>query len=87
LRFRAPFSKQFTLLVFIGSEYNGYAEEVEFTKFSYQNELMIFWEACKTDNRSYGMQYVKNRRIGASFMAIIELLESGTINDNCSVFF
>jgi hypothetical protein len=42
---------------------------------------MIFWEACK-DNRSYGMQYVKNRRIGASFMAIIELLESGTINED-----
>jgi hypothetical protein len=40
---------------------------------------MIFWEACKTDNRSYGMQYVKNRRIGASFMAIIEC---GTINED-----
>jgi hypothetical protein len=35
-------------------------EEVEFAKFRIiQNELMIFWEACKTDNRSYGMQYVK----------------------------
>src|SRR5690606_15475786 len=22
-----------------------------------QNELMIFWEACKADNRSFGMQY------------------------------
>lgn len=58
-------------------------EEVEFANFRViQNELMIFWEACKADNRSFGMQYVKNRRIGASFMAIIELLESGTINED-----
>lgn len=58
-------------------------EEVEYAKFrNIQNELMIFWEACKADNRCYGMQYVKNRRIGASFMAIIELLESGTINED-----
>lgn len=47
-----------------------------------QNELMIFWEACKADYRSFGMQYVKNRRMGASFLAIIELLESGTINED-----
>jgi len=47
-----------------------------------QNELMIFWEACKADYRCFGMQYVKNRRIGASFLAIIELLESGTINED-----
>lgn len=43
-----------------------------------QNELMIFWEACKADSRSYGMQYVKNRRIGASSLAVAELLFSGT---------
>lgn len=47
-----------------------------------QNELMIFWEACKADDRCYGMQYVKNRRIGASFLAIVELLEAGTINED-----
>lgn len=39
-----------------------------------QNELMIFWEACKADYRCYGMQYVKNRRFGASFLSIIELV-------------
>jgi len=47
-----------------------------------QNELMIFWEACKADQRSYGMDYVKNRRFGASLLAIIEQLESGTINED-----
>jgi len=47
-----------------------------------QNELMIFWEACKADERCFGMQYVKNRRIGASFLAIVELLEAGTINED-----
>jgi hypothetical protein len=47
-----------------------------------QNELMIFWEACKADYRCFGMQYVKNRRMGASFLAVVELLESGTINED-----
>lgn len=47
-----------------------------------QNELMIFWEACKADNRCYGMQYVKNRRMGASSMAVAEMLETGTIYEN-----
>lgn len=47
-----------------------------------QNELMIYWEACKADYRCYGMQYVKNRRMGASLMAIFELLESGTIMED-----
>ena len=47
-----------------------------------QNELMIFWEACKADNRCYGMQYVKNRRMGASSMGVAEMLETGTIYEN-----
>jgi hypothetical protein len=47
-----------------------------------QNELMIFWEACKADNRSYGMQYVKNRRMGASLLGLFEFSESGTITED-----
>ena len=31
-----------------------------------QNELMLFWEACVADERCYGLDYVKNRRFGAS---------------------
>lgn len=58
-------------------------EEADFLKFRIiQNELMIFWEACKADNRCYGMDYVKNRRFGASLLALIEILESGTINED-----
>lgn len=42
-----------------------------------QNEYMIYWEACKADPRSYGIIYVKNRRMGASSMGIAEMLLSG----------
>ena len=31
--------------------------------------FFIFWEACRADNRCYGMSYLKNRRSGFSFMA------------------
>ena len=31
--------------------------------------FFLFWEACKADERSYGMCYLKNRRSGFSFMA------------------
>lgn len=55
-------------------------EEVERPNYrQIQNELMMFWEACKADNRCYGMQYIKNRRIGASFLSIGELLDAGTL--------
>lgn len=47
-----------------------------------QNELMVFWEACKADERCYGMQYVKNRRFGASALGNNEMLESGSIHEN-----
>ena len=47
-----------------------------------QNEFMIFWEACKADERSYGIQYVKNRRMGATLLGIFEFLESGTITED-----
>lgn len=58
-------------------------EETDYPKFRViQNDLMCFWEACKADQRSFGMQYVKNRRMGASLMAIFELLEAGSINEN-----
>ena len=58
-------------------------EEHQYPKFRIiQNELMIFWEACKADNRCYGMQYIKNRRFGATMLGIFELLESGTITSN-----
>ena len=39
-----------------------------------------FWEACKADQRSYGMIYLKNRRSGFSFMASSETVNQATIN-------
>jgi hypothetical protein len=39
----------------------------------------IYWEACKYDNRSFGMDYLKNRRSGFSFMSSSEICNTGTI--------
>lgn len=47
-----------------------------------QSELMIYWEACKADDRSYGIDYVKNRRFGWSALCNNEQLESGTKYEN-----
>ena len=38
----------------------------------------LFWEACKADNRCFGMCYLKNRRSGFSFMASSEVINIGT---------
>ena len=40
----------------------------------------IFWEACKADERCYGMCYLKNRRSGFSFMASGECVNMATIS-------
>lgn len=40
----------------------------------------IFWEACKADDRCYGMCYLKNRRSGFSFMASGETVNQATIS-------
>ena len=42
----------------------------------------IFWEACKADNRCYGMSYLKNRRSGFSFMASAETVNMATISSD-----
>tara|TARA_R110002020_G_scaffold118140_6_gene270109 strand:- start:1102 stop:3327 length:2226 start_codon:yes stop_codon:yes gene_type:complete len=44
--------------------------------------FFIFWEACKADNRSYGMCYLKNRRSGFSFMSSAELVNEATISSD-----
>ena len=41
--------------------------------------FFIFWEACKADNRSFGMIYLKNRRSGFSFMSSAEVSNMGTL--------
>jgi len=42
----------------------------------------IFWEACKADDRCYGMYYLKNRRSGFSFMSSAELVNQATISSD-----
>ena len=37
-----------------------------------------FWEACKVDQRAYGMCYLKNRRSGFSYMASSETVNQAT---------
>ena len=44
--------------------------------------FFIFWEACKADERCYGMCYLKNRRSGFSFMASAELVNQATISSD-----
>ena len=40
----------------------------------------IFWEACKADKRCFGMDYLKIRRSGFSFMASGECVNMATIS-------
>ncbi|TSE11289.1 hypothetical protein FOF46_01275 [Aquimarina algiphila] len=47
-----------------------------------QNELMLYWEACKADQRCYGICYVKNRRWGWTALCIGEQLEIATRTEN-----
>ena len=44
--------------------------------------FFIFWEACKADNRCYGMCYLKNRRSGFSFMSSGEIVNLATITSD-----
>ena len=41
--------------------------------------FFIFWEACKADDRCYGICYLKNRRSGFSFMASGEVVNLATL--------
>jgi len=41
--------------------------------------FFIFWEACKADDRCFGMTYLKIRRSGFSFMGSSELANLGTL--------
>ena len=44
--------------------------------------FFIYWEACKADERCYGMCYLKNRRSGFSFMASGETVNLATITSD-----
>ena len=41
--------------------------------------FFIYWEACKADNRCFGMIYLKIRRSGFSFMSSAECVNTATL--------
>src|SRR6056300_790607 len=69
-----------------GSHYN-YLQwskiDVGHPDFREANRLFfIFWEACKADQRCYGICYLKNRRSGFSFMSSSETVNQATITSD-----
>jgi hypothetical protein len=44
--------------------------------------FFIFWEACKSDKRCYGICYLKNRRSGFSFMSSAETVNLATLDSD-----
>ena len=54
--------------------------DVGYADFREANRIFfIFWEACKADKRSFGMNYLKIRRSGFSFMSSAECVHQGTL--------
>jgi hypothetical protein len=47
--------------------------------------LYIYWEACRADNRSFGIDYLKIRRSGFSFMSSSECSNIGTLAKDARV--
>ena len=47
--------------------------------------FFIFWEACRADNRSFGMVYLKIRRSGFSYMSSSECVNIGTLAKDARV--
>ncbi|MGA1702527.1 MAG: hypothetical protein ACO393_02895 [Methylophilaceae bacterium] len=54
--------------------------DVGHPEFREANRLFfIYWEACKADNRCFGMVYLKIRRSGFSFMSSAECVNTATL--------
>jgi hypothetical protein len=54
--------------------------DVGYPDFREANRIFfLFWEACKADNRSFGMIYLKIRRSGFSFMSSSECVNLATL--------
>lgn len=47
--------------------------------------LYLFWEACKADSRSFGMDYLKIRRSGFSYMGSEECANIATISKDSRI--
>tara|TARA_R100000781_G_C4081874_1_gene127992 strand:+ start:1126 stop:3372 length:2247 start_codon:yes stop_codon:yes gene_type:complete len=60
--------------------------DVGFPDFREANRLFyIYWEACKADNRSFGICYLKIRRSGFSFMGSEECANIATISKDSRI--
>jgi hypothetical protein len=60
--------------------------DIGYPDFREANRLLyIFWEACKADNRCFGMDYLKIRRSGFSFMSSSECVNTGTSAKNARI--
>jgi len=60
--------------------------DIGYPDFREANRLFfIFWEACRADKRSFGMDYLKIRRSGFSFMSSSECVNIGTLAKNARV--
>ena len=54
--------------------------DVGYPDFREANRIFfIYWEACKADNRCFGLVYLKIRRSGFSFMGSSECINTGTL--------
>jgi len=54
--------------------------DVGYPDFREANRIFfIYWEACKADNRCFGLVYLKIRRSGFSFMGSSECVNTGTL--------
>ena len=54
--------------------------DVGYPDFREANRIFfIYWEACKADNRCFGLAYLKIRRSGFSFMGSSECVNTGTL--------
>ena len=54
--------------------------DVGYPDFREANRIFfIYWEACRADNRCFGMDYLKIRRSGFSFMGSSECVNTGSL--------
>ena len=54
--------------------------DVGYPDFREANRIFfLFWEACKADNRCFGLDYLKIRRSGFSYMGSSECINTGTL--------
>ena len=66
--------------------YHSIDTETGFADFRHSNRIYFyFWEACRADDRCYGMVYLKNRRSGFSHMAASESVNVATKTKNAHI--